>query len=613
MRELVQWDDDPARLRALAEAAGVKLNLFIGADTTLASQIEKIEGLADLVSAVEGPNEVRWWGVRHEGLTGAAAARELQRDLYQAVKASPLLHDKPVIQLSTGEADYYAELGDLTTWADYANPHTYFPSGAPAPGSDAWGGLPHVLHRVVEAQQITQGKPAIATEAGYSSAPLHPQGVSPEVQAKYNQRLLLESWETAGVKRTFLYELFDQGPDPSGSSYELNFGQFFADGRPKPAAEALHNLTTLLRDDGPAAATFTPVALDYRLLGLPETGEDMLLQRSDGAYLLVLWNDAQSWDDAANRMSDVPAVPVTIDLSRTFGTVRVYDTLVGTTAAKTYTGIEDFTVLVPDHAIVIELSGTAVPEAGRTPAAITLGDGGDELVLRVTQDAWQGDAQYTIAVNGVQIGGTLTAAALRGSGVSDSVTVRGDWGPGAHEATITFLNDRWGGTPDTDRNLYVEGISYNAAVVEGGEFGLWSNGKVSTGFMSGPAREPAVITLGDGGDALVLRVTQDAWQGDAQYTIAVNGVQIGGTLTAAALRGSGVSDSVTVRGHWGPGAHEATITFLNDRWGGTPDTDRNLYVEGVSYNTAVVEGGEFALWSNGRVSISTAQAGIDLL
>jgi hypothetical protein len=342
-----------------------------------------------------------------------------------------------------------------------------------------------VLHRVVEAQQITQGKPAIATEAGYSSAPLNPQGVSPEVQAKYNQRLLLESWETAGVKRTFLYELFDQGSDPGGSSYELNFGQYFADGRPKPAAQALHNLTTLLRDDGPAAATFKPVGLDYRLVGLPETGEDMLLQRSDGAYLLVLWNDAQSWDDATDRMVNVPAVSVTVDLSRTFGTVRVFDTLAGTFPAKTYTGIEDFTVLVPDHAIVIELSGTAAPEPGRAPAVITLGEGEDELVLRVTQDAWEGDAQYTIAVDGVQVGGTLTAIALRGSGLSDSVTVRGDWGPGAHEATVTFLNDRWGGTPETDRNLYVEGVSYNDAAIAGGELALWSNGRVSISTAQG--------------------------------------------------------------------------------------------------------------------------------
>ncbi|WP_372618028.1 hypothetical protein [Falsiroseomonas sp.] len=63
-----------------------------------------------------------------------------------------------------------------------------------------------------------------------------------------------------------------------------------------------------------------------------------------------------------------------------------------------------------------------------------------------------------------------------------------------------------------------------------------------------------------------------------------------------------------------PGSHAwGGITFLNDRWGGTPDTNRNLYVEGISYNAAVVEGGEVALWSNGRVSISTAQPSVDLL
>lgn len=43
-------------------------------------------------------------------------------------------------------------------------------------------------------------------------------------------------------------------------------------------------------------------------------------------------------------------------------------------------------------------------------------------------------------VDGKQIGGTLTASALHGSGQSDTVTVLGDWSRGNHTATVTFLN-----------------------------------------------------------------------------------------------------------------------------------------------------------------------------
>ncbi len=61
-------------------------------------------------------------------------------------------------------------------------------------------------------------------------------------------------------------------------------------------------------------------------------------------------------------------------------------------------------------------------------------------MLSVSRDAYQGSAQYTVQVDGKQIGGTLTASALHGSGQSDTVTVLGDWSRGNHTATVTFLN-----------------------------------------------------------------------------------------------------------------------------------------------------------------------------
>jgi hypothetical protein len=70
-------------------------------------------------------------------------------------------------------------------------------------------------------------------------------------------------------------------------------------------------------------------------------------------------------------------------------------------------------------------------------------------------------------VDGTQIGGVLTAQALRGGGASDAVTVRGDFAPGSHSVSINFLNDAYGGSPAADRNLYLEGATYNGATVAG--------------------------------------------------------------------------------------------------------------------------------------------------
>ncbi|NGM23699.1 hypothetical protein G3576_27055, partial [Roseomonas stagni] len=102
----------------------------------------------------------------------------------------------------------------------------------------------------------------------------------------------------------------------------------------------------------------------------------------------------------------------------------------------------------------------AFTEAGTPPPtgfSTTIGSGPDALVLRIAQDAWQGSAQYTISVDGVPINGTLTAQASHAAGQADTVTVLGNWSAGPHTLTVNFLNDDWGGSAATDRNLYLEG------------------------------------------------------------------------------------------------------------------------------------------------------------
>ena len=229
----------------------------------------------------------------------------------------------------------------------------------------------------------------------------------------------------------------------------------------------------------------------------------------------------------------------------------------------------------------------------------TIGAGPDTLVLRIAQEAYQGNAQYTVALDGAQVGGVLTASALRGSGQSDTINVLGNLAPGAHEVRLTFLNDLYNGTPATDRNLFLTGAAYNGAEITGAVRQLYSAGPVSFGF-SEPA--PPGTTIGTGPDTLVLRIAQDAYQGSAQYTVAVDGAQVGGVLTASALRGSGQVDTINVLGNLAPGAHEVRLTFLNDLYDGTPATDRNLFLDGATYNGVAVAGAGRQLYSAGPVS-----------
>lgn len=240
------------------------------------------------------------------------------------------------------------------------------------------------------------------------------------------------------------------------------------------------------------------------------------------------------------------------------------------------------------------------------PAAITVGTGSDTLALSMAEDAYKGNAQFTIGVDGQQVGGTLTAASPHGIGQTDAVTVLGDWATGGHSVTINFLNDAYDGSPAFDRNLYLDAATYDGVPVANVAQEFSTAGPVSFGITDDtlvPSAAGTSTTIGTGSDTLVLQVSQDAYNGPAQYSLSIDGQQQGGVLTANALHGSGPSDTVTVLGDFTAGTHTATINFLNDAYGGTPATDRNLYLDNATYDGASVPGASLMLDMAGPQSI----------
>jgi beta-glucanase (GH16 family) len=115
-------------------------------------------------------------------------------------------------------------------------------------------------------------------------------------------------------------------------------------------------------------------------------------------------------------------------------------------------------------------------------STLTAGTGPDSLVLKLSQDAYQGSAQYQVLVDGKQVGGTFEAVALRGSGASDTLTLKGDWNAGAHNVDVRFLNDAYGGTAATDRNLHVDAATYNGEAVAGAAQSLMAAGAKGFAF-----------------------------------------------------------------------------------------------------------------------------------
>ena len=224
------------------------------------------------------------------------------------------------------------------------------------------------------------------------------------------------------------------------------------------------------------------------------------------------------------------------------------------------------------------------PPVTNTPAQTTVGSGPDTLTVKVSEDAYNGHAQFTLKVDDVQVGGTLTAGASHALGQSDTFTLKGDWNDGSHKVSVTFLNDAWGGSPKLDRNLYVDKIAFNGVDLASSSASLERPG---TAEFTVPATGGAATS-----NVLTLRFSEDAYQGDAQFSVAVNGQQVGGTVTAHASHASGQAESISLTGSWGAGPQQVSINFLNDRWDGSAATDRNLYIESLTYDGQTTAGAD---------------------
>ncbi|PPQ39016.1 CAP domain-containing protein [Rhodopila globiformis] len=116
---------------------------------------------------------------------------------------------------------------------------------------------------------------------------------------------------------------------------------------------------------------------------------------------------------------------------------------------------------------------------------------------------------------------------------------------GAGSYTVTFSG---GGlaTPVT------RSVSIGAANVE-----VDLNTRVDEPAVPAPTPAPAAATvLGAGQDTLALSVSEDAWQGNAQFTVNVDGQQIGGVQTATT--GAGLAQADAASGSAGDAVPQAT-------------------------------------------------------
>jgi hypothetical protein len=274
--------------------AGIDCDYVVGTTIPTPDQVATFKDLAGDMGYLEAPNEMddqkgsNWATVLHQDLPA----------LYQAGESSHV----PVLGPSLVYKQSYVTLGDVAADMNYNSLHIYF--GGRNPGSTGWGNGDAEGHRYgsipwwldnadVDAPHV----PSFVTETGYIANPkITPYTLPQDVEAKYAQRTLLEMFN-AGIPRSYFYELLDEVSSPG-------YGMMTTSLQPKLAFTAVANLLGLLEDPG---RSFIPGALSFTLSGSTTNVHQLLLQKRNGTFYLVLWIEASGYNPATNVATPVPA------------------------------------------------------------------------------------------------------------------------------------------------------------------------------------------------------------------------------------------------------------------------------------------------------------------
>ncbi|TML66646.1 MAG: hypothetical protein E6G14_14580 [Actinobacteria bacterium] len=209
------------------------------------------------------------------------------------------------------DASYYSLIS--TREYDVASLHIY--PGAQPPEQPLSAGIDrgHV---------VAPGRTIEVTETGYHNALSANTGQPPASEAAaaaYLPRALLASF-AAGARRTFIYELLDEKPDPAGLDPEQHFGLVRANLSPKPAFFAIRNLLSAVRSSPGSAPTPAPIPSISTATPL----DRVVLTRGDRSRVIAIWRPVSVWNQKLRMPVNPGAVPATLVWSRPVRDVTVF-------------------------------------------------------------------------------------------------------------------------------------------------------------------------------------------------------------------------------------------------------------------------------------------------
>ena len=132
-----------------------------------------------------------------------------------------------------------------------------------------------------------------------------------------------------GAQAIYIYDLMD-GDD---------FGIFRADGSPKPAATAIHNMVAIM---GATASTSTaaPNAPIPSMSGFSGSGHGITLWNGQNGFDVMVWDEQGTSN-------------VTVNLGKVYNSVQVYDPLQGTSPISSFGSTSQVNLNVTTPLIII--------------------------------------------------------------------------------------------------------------------------------------------------------------------------------------------------------------------------------------------------------------------
>jgi Right handed beta helix region len=625
----------------------------------------------------EGPNEPNnssftYLGTNCGGSGTWVGCANFQRDLHSAIKGNSTLSHYPVwgisetgaendnagvqcnvLNSSCAGASAVTLIAANTVFQDYANDHNYVQGN---PGCDtphvnqAWNSMDILLNSCWDGFQGNQmvtwnagfngystgqapGIPRVSSETGWDSSTT---GSTIDYQGKIITLTYLDGYKR-GNTWTSIYEMVDQ----QGSVG--NQGLYDTNNVAKLAATYVHNFTTILQD----TTNFTPGGLTYSIASEPSSVHDMLLEKSNGDFYLVLW-------DEETTSATTNSITVTLG---TAANVTIYDTTMGATPIAAPSNTASIPLTLSDHPVILQISSAALAPAFYVAPASASPAGNDSnagtlaapfLTIEKCKNAMEGSGtnktcyiragNYAPAAGDVSICSGSTTCAIGLSSASDNGETFSYYPPDGYDTAIItggstaagngLYDIFWVGntTGVTINGLSMQNFQYAAVDSGGGNSGLTvTNNLMFNGFnVSGSSMggfkcygcASAMITNNVVHDIASFGITLDNVNGNISNSIIANNVVYNTCTGLADCGGIYIQDlaasatNLSIKNNY---VHDGAVTGGTNLGSGIylDDCTSNVTVSGNVVtgnnggNTMIIHGGNSDTFTGNLIDLST--------